>query len=326
MQRRTALTMALSGTLLASFAGAALADNYPDRPIRMIVPFSAGGATDTPTRLVMKKVSEQLGQPVVVENKPGAGGAIGYAEVVRSKSDGYTLTVGSAHVSLMQLMYEKLPFDPVNDIVSVAPMANVPIALVASSSAPFKTMAEMLDYARKNPTKPLAYGSPGVSTPQHLAGVLLATMAGIPLEHVAYRGGMPAVQDVMAGSIPLAMIGLSTALAQAESGRIRILGTGGSKRSPLAPNLPTIAEGGVPRYEAGYWIDISVAKGTPPAVLTRLHAEITKAIQSVDVQEALKKGGFEPMVMSMAENQQALKEQAQKWGKIIRDNKITAGQ
>lgn len=325
MKRRYLAALA-AAALLGLSTTAVVAQNYPDRSIRMIVPFSAGGATDTPTRLVMKKVSEQLGQPVVVENKPGAGGALGYAEVVRSKPDGYTLTVGSAHISLMGLIYDKLQFDPVNDIVSVAPMANVPIALVASSNAPFKTMAEMLDYARKNPAKPLAYGSPGVSTPQHLAGVLLATMAGIPLEHVAYRGGMPAVQDAMAGSIPLAIIGLSTAIAQAETGRIRILGTGGSTRSPLASNVPTIAEGGVPGYEAGYWIDISVAKGTPPAVLTRLHAEISKAVQSPDVQETLKKGGFEPLVMSAAENQKALKEQAQKWGKIIRDNKITASQ
>ena len=325
MQRRTLAALA-TAALLGLSTTTVVAQNYPDRPIRMVVPFSAGGATDNPTRIVMKKVGEQLGQPVVVENKPGAGGALGYAEVVRSKPDGYTLTVGSAHVSLMGLIYDKLTFDTATDIVSVAPMANVPIALVASSSAPFKTMAEMLDYARKNPATPLTYGTPGVSTPNHLAGVLLATMAGIKLEHVPYKGGMPAVQDVMAGSIPLAMIGLSTAMAQAETGRIRILGVGGSKRSPLAPNVPTIAEGGVPGYEASYWIDISVAKGTPEAIVNRLHAAITKAVQNPEVQDVLKKGGFEPLVMSLSENQRALKEQSAKWGKVIRENNIRAGQ
>ena len=325
MQRRTLAALVAAG-LLGLSTTTVVAQNYPERPIRMIVPFSAGGATDNPTRLVMKKVGEQLGQTVVVENKPGAGGALGYAEVVRSKPDGYTLTVGSAHVSLMGLIYDKLPFDPATDIVSVAPMANVPIALVASSSAPFKTMAEMLAYGRKNPATPLTYGSPGVSTPQHLAGVLLATMAAIPLEHVPYKGGMPAVQDVMAGSIPLAIIGLSTAIAQAETGRIRILGAGGSKRSPLAPDVPTIAEGGVPGYEASYWIDVSVAKGTPEAIVNRLHAEITKAVESPAIQDALKKGGFEPLVMSPAENQRALKEQSTKWGKVIRENNIRASQ
>lgn len=324
MQRRNLAALA-AAALLGLSTTAVVAQNYPDRPIRMIVPFSAGGATDNPTRIVMKKVGEQMGQPVVIENKSGAGGALGYAEVVRSKPDGYTLTVGSAHVSLMGLIYDKLTFDPTTDIMSVAPMANVPIALVASSSAPFKTMAEMLDYARKNPASRLNYGTPGVSTPQHLAGVLLATMAGIQLEHVPYKGGMPAVQDVMGGSIPLAMIGLSTAMAQAETGRIRILGVGGSKRSPLAPNVPTIAEGGVPGYEASYWIDISVAKGTPEAIVNRLHAAITLAVQSPEIQDVLKKGGFEPLVMSLSENQRALKEQSAKWGKVIRENNIRVG-
>jgi tripartite-type tricarboxylate transporter receptor subunit TctC len=325
MQRRTLAALA-AAALLGLSTTAVVAQTYPDRPIRMLVPFAPGGGTDTATRIVMKKVGEQLGQTVVVENKPGAGGALAYAEVARSKPDGYTLTVGSAHLSLMGLIYDKLPFDPANDLVSVAPMANVPVALVASSNAPFKTLAEMLDYARKNPATPLAYGTPGVSTPNHLSGVLLATMAGIKLEHVPYKGVMPAVQDVMAGSIPLAIVGLSTAMAQAETGRIRILGVGGAKRSPLAPNVPTIAEGGVPGYEAGYWYDVSVAKGTPEAIVNRLHAEITKAVQSPEVQEALKKGGFEPLVMSPSENRRALKEDGAKWSKVIRENNIRAGQ
>ena len=325
MQRRTLAALA-AAALLGLSTTAVVAQTYPDRPIRMLVPFAPGGGTDTATRIVMKKVGEQLGQTVVVENKPGAGGALAYAEVARSKPDGYTLTVGSAHLSLMGLIYDKLPFDPANDLVSVAPMANVPVALVASSNAPFKTLAEMLDYARKNPATPLAYGTPGVSTPNHLSGVLLATMAGVKLEHVPYKGVMPAVQDVMAGSIPLAIVGLSTAMSQAETGRIRILGVGGAKRSPLAPNVPTIAEGGVPGYEAGYWYDVSLAKGTPEAIVNRLHAEISKAVQSPEVQEALKKGGFEPLVMSPSENLRALKEEGAKWSKVIRENNIRADQ
>jgi tripartite-type tricarboxylate transporter receptor subunit TctC len=325
MQRRTLAALA-AAALLGLSTTAVVAQNYPDRAIRMLVPFAPGGGTDTATRIVMKRVGEQLGQTVVVENKPGAGGALAYAEVARSKPDGYTLTVGSAHLSLMGLIYDKLPFDPATDIVSVAPMANVPVALVAGSGASYKTMAEMLAYARKNPATPLAYGTPGVSTPNHLSGVLLATMAGIKLEHVPYKGVMPAVQDVMAGSIPLAIIGLSTAMSQAETGRIRILGVGGAKRSPLAPNVPTIAEGGVPGYEASYWYDVSLAKGTPEAIVNRLHAEISKAVQSPEVQDALKKGGFEPLVMSPSENQRALKEDGAKWSKVIRENNIRAGQ
>lgn len=326
MQRRTALAIVLSSTLFAAFSSAALADNYPNRPLRMLVPYAAGGGTDTVTRIVMKKLSEQMGQPIVVENKPGAGGALAYAEMVRAKPDGYTLTIGSAQVSLMGLIFEKLPFNPAVDIVSVAPLANVPIALVTGNNTPYKSMADLLSQGRKPGAQPVAYGTPGVSTPNHLSGVLLASMAGIPLDHAPYKGTAPAAQDVIGGNIPLAILGLSTAVSFANGGKLRILGVGGSKRSPLAPEVPTIAEGGVPGYEAGYWYDVSVAKGTPPDILKRLHAEISKAVQSAEVQETLKKAGFEPLTMSVAENQQALKDQAQKWGKIIRDNKITADQ
>ncbi len=321
MQRRTLNVMALA---LSALALGAHAQSYPNRPIKMIVPYATGGGTDTVTRLVMKKLSEQLGQPIVVENRPGAGGAVAYTEVARAKPDGYTLTVGSAQVPLMGLIYDKLNFNPATDIVAVAPMANVPIALVASASAPFKTMAEMLDHARKNPGTPLAYGTPGVSTPNHLSGVLLAQMAGIKLEHAPYKGTQPAIQDVMGGTIPLAIVGLSTALAQSESGRIRILGVGGMTRSPLAPHIPTIAEGGVPGYEASYWYDVSVAQGTPAEITNRLNAEIGKAVMSPEVQQALKKGGFEPLAMSPAELQRAMKFQEAVWGKVIRDNSIRA--
>lgn len=311
---------------IASFGATALAETYPSRPLRAIVPFAAGGGTDTVTRIVMKKLSEQMGQPIVVENKPGAGGVVAYTEVVRSKADGYTLTIGSAHVSLLGLIHEKLAFNPETDLVSVAPLANVPIALVASNTAPYKSMAELLVFGRKPGAKPQAYGTPGVATPNHLSGVLLASMAGIPLDHLAYRGTAPAVADVMGGSVPLAILGLSTALSQAQGGRLRILGVGGSKRSPLAPELPTIAEGGVPGFEANYWYDVTVAQGTPAPIMATLNKEISKAVQSPDVQEALKKAGFEPLLMTPAQNQQALKNEAVKWGKIIRDNKITANQ
>ena len=238
MQRRNLVVLA-AATLLGISADVSVAQSYPDRPIRMIVPYATGGGTDTVTRIVMKKLGEQLGQPIIVENKPGAGGALAYAEVTRAKPDGYTLTAGSAQVALMGLFYDKLSFDPATDIVSVAPMANVPVALVAGSGTPYKTMPEMLAYARKNPAILLSYGTPGVSTPNHLSGVLLSSMAGIKLEHVPYKGTMPAIQDVMGGTLPLAIVGLSTALTHLETGRIRILGVGGATRSPLAADEPT---------------------------------------------------------------------------------------
>lgn len=326
MNRRNFLENLATGVVMTQVGIHAYADDYPNRPLRMIVPYAAGGGTDTVTRIIMKKLSEQIGQPVVVENKPGAGGVLAYSELTRAKPDGYTLTIGSAQVPLMGLIYGKMSFDPAKDIVSVAPMANVPIALVAGSNAPYKSMAELLAFARKPGAAPIAYGTPGVSTPNHLSGVLLGSMAGIQLDHIPYKGTLPAIQDVISGATPLAIVGLSTAISQVESGRLRILGVGGGKRSPLAPDIPTIAEGGVLGYEASYWYDVSVNKGTPQAILSRLHAEISKAVQSPEVQETLKKGGFEPLLMSSEDNQRAIKEQSAKWGKIIRDNRITVNQ
>jgi tripartite-type tricarboxylate transporter receptor subunit TctC len=323
MQRRK-ITLLVATSLLGVTGTSAFAQSYPDRPLRMIVPFAAAGGTDTVTRLVMKKLGEQLGQTVIIDNKPGGGGVVAHAELVRSKADGYTLTVGSAQTSLVALLHDKLPYDPAVDIVSVAPMAAVPTALVTNMATPYKTLPEMLAFARKAGATPLSYGTPGISTPHHLSGVLLGTMAGISLEHVAYRGTAPAIQDVIGGQIPLAIIGLSTALTFAKAGKVRVLGVGSATRSPYATEIPTIAEGGVPGYEASYWYDVSVAKGTPAAIVERLHAEISKAIQSPEIKDSLIKAGFEPIVMTRLENERALKDSAARWGKVIRDNKIRA--
>lgn len=314
MKRRTFVSIAATA---GSFA---FAQEYPARPLRLLVPYTPGGGTDTVVRIVMKKIGEQLGQAVIVENKPGAGGAIAYAELLRNKPDGYTLTTGSGNVALLNLLNNKLPFDAATDLIQVAPLASVPIALIASKKLPVENMAELIAHAKQNPG--MSYGTPGPTTPQHLAGVLLGSMAGLKLTHVGYRGTAQAVQDVIGGHLPLAIIGLSTAIPFSHGGQVKVLGVGSVKRSELAPEIPTIAEGGIKGYDASYWYDICVAKGVPQTVVNRLHAEITKASQSPDVRATLTAAGFEPMAVTQAEYQGMLRAERAKWEPVIRANNI----
>ena len=312
--------IASAAALAATAAVPAFADAYPERLLKLLVPFPPGGGTDTAARIVMKKLSEQLGQPIVVENRAGAGGAVAYNELLRNKPDGYTLTISSGHRSLMNLMNGNLQFNAATDIVPVAPMAYVPIALITGKALPVSNMAEFIAYARKNPG--LQFGTPGPTTPNHMAGMLLGAAIGAELVHVGYKGTAPAVQDVIGGHLPAAIVGLSTAIQFGKTGQVKVLGVGSARRSELAPDIPTIAEGGVKGYDAGYWYDISVGKGTPQAIIDRLHAEITKAVQSPEVRQTLAAGGFEPMVATEAEYRRLLQAEHAKWEPVVKVNNI----
>lgn len=306
-----------------AWAASAWGQDYPARQLRLLVPYTAGGGTDLAARVVMKKLSEQLGQPIVVENKPGGGAALAYIELLRSKPDGYTLTTGSGVTSLLNVLNSKLPFDASTELVQVAPLASVPIVLVASNKVPARNLAELIAYGKQHPG--LSFGTPGPATPHHLAGVLLASMAGLQMTHVGYRGTAPAVQDVVGGHLPLAIVGLSTAIQFARSGQLKVLGVGSSKRSELAPEIPTLAEGGLKGYDASYWYDICVARGVPQPVVERLHAEITQAVQDRDVRTALTGAGLEPMAVTAEEYRRMLQAERAKWEPIIRANNIRMG-
>lgn len=321
MKRRTFINF--FAALGPAAATPAFAQEYPSRQLRLLVPYTAGGGTDLAARIVMKKLGEQWGQPIVVENKPGAGAAIAYTELLRSKPDGYTLTTGSGITSLLNLLNNKLPFDAATDLVQVAPLASVPIVLIAGNKVPARNMAELIFHVKQNPG--VTYGTPGPATPHHLAGVLLASMAGLQLTHVGYRGTAPAVQDVIGGHLPLAIVGLSTAIQFARSGQLKVLGVGSAKRSELAPEIPTLAEGGVKGYDASYWYDVCVAKGVPKAVVSRLHAEVAKALQDPEVRTALTSAGLEPMAVTQDEYQRMLQAERAKWEPIIRANNIQMG-
>jgi tripartite-type tricarboxylate transporter receptor subunit TctC len=323
MNRRQ-LTALAAATFLFLTGISGFAQNYPDRPIRVIVPFSAGGGTDTVTRAVMRKVSEAMGQAIVIDNKLGAGGMIGLAEVARAKPDGYTLGVAGSGLDLYPLIFDNLTFNPTVDLVPVAPLASTPMALIARNSLPGKTSSEVFALARSNPAKPLTYGTPGIATPAHQAGVLLASTLDITMTHVPYKGTAPVIQDVAGGQVDLGLIGLMTAQQFAQNGKLRLLGVIAPKRSPVAPEVPTLAEGGVRNFDATYWWDITAPKGIPQPIMDRLRVEISKAVQSAEVREILKKGGFEPMVMTPVEYERALKDYSSTWGEVIRKNNIRA--
>lgn len=324
MQRREFMRLAGAAAVLAS-TGSALANTYPSRAVRLIVPYPAGGGTDTVARAVFARVAGILGQPFVIENKGGAGTTIGLADLARSSPDGYTIGVGGTSDPLLPLLYPKLSFNPNTDLTFVATLATVPIVLVAGPGVQAKTLSELLALGKAKGAAPLAYASPGVASPQHLAGIYFSTMTGIPMEHVAYKGTGPALTDVSGGHVPLAMLGLPSALPYAREGKLKILGVATAKRSALAPEIPTIAEGGVKGFDAGYWWHVTVPTGTPQPVIVKLRDAINKALRTPELAESLLKSGFEPLLLSPPEAELALHADTAKWTKVIRESNIRGG-
>ena len=318
---RILLSVFAAAGLLASIPTAAMAQGtYPDKAIRAIVPFSPGGGTDTLARMVFKELAENLGRTIVIENKPGAGGVLGWAEVARAPADGYTIGMGANTPPPLGEMYDSLPFDPKTAFEFVAPLATVPTVLVASSALPVNNVADLRAYGHK--TGPLPYGTPGIGTPQHLAGALLARTAGIELKHIPYRGTSNAITDVLGDHIPLAFVGLPQALQYSAGNRLKLIGVATSKRSTLAPDVPTLAEGGLQGYESNYWWDIIVPRGTPPAVVQKLYDATEAVLKSPSLKKALHDAGYEEMLMPRKDYLELLRQEDRKLTQIIRDNGI----
>jgi len=319
--RRTLLSMLTAAGVLAGIPAAVMAQGaYPNKPIRAIVPFSPGGGTDTLARLVFKELADRLGRTIVIENKPGAGGVIGWAEVARAPADGYTIGLGASTLPPLAEMYDSLPFDPKTAFEFVVPLATVPNVLVASPALPVNNLADLRAYGQKK--GPLAYGTPGIGTPQHLAGALFARTAALRLEHVPYRGTSNAISDVLGDHIPLAFVGLPQALQYSSGNRMKLLGVATAKRSTLAPDVPTLAEGGLRGYESNYWWDIIVPKGTPPAVLQKLYDATEAILKSASMQKTLHDAGYEEMLMPRKDYLELLRKEDLKLTQIIRDNSI----
>jgi tripartite-type tricarboxylate transporter receptor subunit TctC len=314
--RRTFLSALALASLMA--ATTAVAQTWPAKPIRFVVPYPAGGPLDTIARLLGQKVSESLKQPVIVDNKPGAGGNIGADFVAKSPPDGYTILMGAvATHAINPTLYASIPYDPVRDFAPVTQVASTPNVLVVNPSIPAKSVREFIAYAKANPGK-LNFGSGSTGSAGHLAGELFKTMAGVDMTHVPYKGAAPAMQDLIGGQIQLMFDNLASSLGQIKAGRVKALAVTTAKRTSLAPDLPTIAESGLPGFDISTWFGIFLPARTPQAIVERLHDEFVRALAMPDVREKMLQLGAEPVGNKPEEFAAYIKSEAEKYAKLIK--------
>jgi tripartite-type tricarboxylate transporter receptor subunit TctC len=304
---------------LALFASSASGQSYPTRPIKLIVPLSAAGTGDTLARAVGEGMAKELGQPVVIENMPGAGGLVGTEKVAASAPDGYTLLAVSPSHVINPALHAKKTYDPLKDFEPITVMANTHQVIVAHPSTPVASIKELIDYAKKNPGK-LSYGSAGTGSATHLNMELFKSMAGIDILHVPYKGSTQARQDVLSGQVNLAMDGLLPVQPLIKDGRLKALAITSRKRAKSNPEIPTIAEAGVPGYVSDTWYGILAPAKTPKEILAKLHAAAVKALKSPEVADRLSKLGAEPVGDSPAEFQKLLVEEQKTWTKVVKDS------
>jgi len=295
-------------------SGQAVAQTYPVKPIRVVVPFGAGGPADIYARFLGQQMQGVLGQPFVVENRPGAGSIIGTDIVAKSAADGYTLLVMSNTHTVNESLIPKKPFALMKDFVPVAPINYSDLLLVVHPSVPSKSVKELVQLAKKNR---LSYASSGNGTPYHMAGELFKALAGVDILHVPHKGSGEARTSVMSGQVEMMLDAITTMAPMAKAGRVRALGTSGRTRSMVTPDVPTIAEAGVKGYETTIWIGIMAPTGTPRAAIDRLNAEITKVTSRPDVKKTWGEQGAVPMLMTVPEFESYLHADIAKWAKVV---------
>jgi tripartite-type tricarboxylate transporter receptor subunit TctC len=311
---------------LALAATGAAAQTYPAKPVRFIVPFAAGGGSDLVARTVAQKITEALGQPVVVDNRAGAAGTIGAEVAAKSPPDGYTLLLGSnGPLAINPSLYAKLPYDAARDFAPVSLVTVMPFVLVVHPALPVKSVKELIALAKARPNQ-LNYGSPGNGSTTHLANELLKSMTGMQITHVPYKGVAPAATDLISGQVQMMSGDLSTLLPHVRSGRMRALAVTSAKRSSLLPDLPTVSEAGVRGYDASGWFGVLVPAATPPAIVERLNGAITKGLAAPDARERLGALGGEIAANTPAQFGAHIKNEAAKWGKLIRQLGLKADQ
>ena len=311
----------LAGTLvLVAAAVEAQAQPYPSRPVRLIIPFSAGGAADVPGRILAQRLSETLGQQVVVENRPGAGSTIGADAAAKAPPDGYTLFWMSNTHFVSAALHKKLAYDALNDYTPVTQVTSAPNVLVVHPSLPAKNIKELVALAKAKPGQ-IDYASSGNGSTQHLTGALFCKMAGIELTHIPYRGSGPVTADLLGGQVQVAFPGIAGMLPHIKSGRLRALGVTGKKRSPELPGVPTIAEAGVKGYEMVAWFGISGPKALPRDIQLKLHGELLRALKSPDIQKGLSAAGQEVAWQDTPERfHEFQKVESAKWAKVVKDS------
>jgi tripartite-type tricarboxylate transporter receptor subunit TctC len=323
-RRRTVLAMLATTALVAATPGGASAQDFPTKPITIVVPFSAGGTTDILARIVGQGLQGELKQSTVVDNRAGAGGNIGTQAVARAQADGYTLLMGTVGThAINAALYKKLGFDPVKDFAPLTRVANVPNLLVANPDQPYKTVQELIAYAKANPGK-VNFGSSGAGTSIHLSGELFKSLAGVDIQHVPYKGSAPALADLLGNQIGIMFDNMPSSIAHVRSGKLRPLAVTTAKRSPELPDVPTVAEAGVPGYEATSWFGMFAPAGTPAPVLARLNGALTKVLNDPGVRKRMAEQGAEPVSETPEQFAAFIAAESRKWGDVVKQSGATA--
>jgi tripartite-type tricarboxylate transporter receptor subunit TctC len=312
------------GAALVAVAIPSGAQSYPTKPIRFVVPYAPGGNTDILSRLIGQKLTEAWGQQVIIDNRPGAGGTVGAEITAKAPPDGYTIVMGSfGNVIVANSLYKRLSYEPLKDLAPVVLVALPPGILVANPAVPAKNVKELIAYAKANPGK-LNYGSPGTGAWNHLFVELLKKQAGIDVVHVPYKGIAPAVTDLLAGQVQLAMAAFPAAMPHVRSNRLRALAVTSAQRSGIAPDVPTIAESGVPGFDAAGWFAVLVPAATPKPVIARLNAEVNRILALPEVKASLAADGAEPAGGTPEQAAQSARDGIRKWSELIRSLELKA--
>jgi tripartite-type tricarboxylate transporter receptor subunit TctC len=319
MLNRRAVTLLASIATIITSLSSPRAETWPARPVRIIVPYPAGGSTDITARLVGEKLSQALGQRFYIDNRPGAGGNVGMEAAAQAPADGYTVAVGTTAHAINMTLFKTLSYHTLTSFTPVALLTENPLVLVATPALPAKTVSELIALAKEKPGG-LNYASSGNGQSTHLAAELFASMAGIKLVHVPYRGSAPAIADVIAGHVQIMFDTTQSVLTHVEDGRVRALGMTSSSRLPAAAGIATLQESGLPGYEAIAWNGFLVPKGTPDAVVTQLNAEVVRALQDPDLTERFRKLGATTRPTTSTEFGTYIASEIDKWGKVVRES------
>lgn len=320
MTRRLSFRAAMIGMLAMSIlTGTAMADSFPSRPIRIVVPYAAGGPTDALARIVGKSLQERLGQPVIIDNKPGASGMIGAAVVAAANPDGYTILINASLHVITPSLYAKPTNDPINDFTAITDLGSVPLIMVVNKDLPVKSVSDLITYAKANPGK-LTFGSSGIGASSHLAGEMLKSLTAINMSHVPYRGSAPALSDTIAGHISMMIDTSPASLPHVEAGSLRVLGVSTAQRISVLPNVPTIAEAGVPGFEISSWYGVWGPKAMPQELVNRIQKEFAKTLAEPSIQESFAKLSATPGGRSSEEFGKFSRLELERWGKIVKES------
>ena len=308
----------LAGVALTMLGSVAHAQGFPNKPIRLICPFPPAGAVDIASRAIANELSKNLGQPVTVENRPGAGGNIGGAEAARAAPDGYTIFMTTSGIQgINPALYAKMPFDPNKDLVPVAALVSLNNVLVLHPSVKANSVAEVIALA-KNPSQQINYASSGSGTSIHMSGEMFKFLTGVNMLHIPYKGSAPAVNDLLGGQVMMMFDNIPSALPHIKAGKLRALATTGAKRDPTVPDLPTVAEAGVANYESGVWFGLSVPVGTPPEIIAKLSGEAIKGTKSPDFVKRMTDLGYNIMGFGPAQMADMNRAEVARWGPIVK--------